>query len=203
VGLLSYFDIAGLYKTYAIQHFVETGLGHGAGLRMAQNIPFKTLWSCEIEPSLYEETGKLFVNDPRIELFHGTSASMLRLLSRLPAQERILFWLDAHFPGADTGLRKYDSEPDPALRWPLETELNLIRAQRPSHDDVIIIDDARIWLDGPFSTGAIPKDLVEACRAPTRGIGFIEDVWLDTHTISIDYADTGYIVLRPRDLQDP
>ena len=63
----------------------------------------------------------------RIEILNQTSEEALADV--LPAVERdkpILFWLDAHFPGADFGLATYKDEHgrEPAL--PLERELALI-----------------------------------------------------------------------------
>jgi hypothetical protein len=135
--------------------------------------------------------------DDRITLFLGPSKAMMDYLWRFPTDERILFWLDAHFPGADYKLRNYADTKDESVRLPLRDELALIKHHRPNNADMIIIDDARIWLDDDFDDGPMPAALAD-CRPSELGIQFIYDLFGDSHFIEVLRRQQGYIVLTPR-----
>lgn len=196
MGQLEHFDIKAAMQAHDLRRFVETGTGSGESLAVACDLPFTSLWSCEIEPLLASMVKKKFIDD-RVTLFLGPSSTMLDWLPRLPGMDRILFWLDAHFPGADFGLRGYADVLDESMRLPLRDELALIKRHRPHNEDVIIIDDARIWLDETFEAGPIPDNLL-ACRPAQLGIGFIHDLFAESHRIDILPENQGYIILTPK-----
>jgi hypothetical protein len=195
MGTISHFDIDRGMQVYNLDHFVETGTGRGDGLSFACSLPFKTLWSSEIDP-ITIQLAMNRIEDHRVTLFHGASTKMLDCLWRIPKEERILFWLDAHFPGAQHGFKGYADEEDEDLRLPLKHELALIKKHRALDQDVIVIDDARIWLDEPFESGPIP-DFLLPCRPTELGIQFIYDLFADSHRIDVIHDDQGYIVLSP------
>ena len=121
----------------------------------------------------------------------GPSSSVLpKILHR--HDQPIVFWLDAHFPGEMHGL-PYDSEKDMDLRLPLERELRIIKDIRDTSNDYFIIDDLRIYEDGPFSGGVWQDRL----KMGGNGIDFIYQLFESTHTISRDYRNEGYIILEP------
>lgn len=196
MGVLTFFDIEGAIRSHGLQRFVETGTGTGESLAFAAKFPFISLWSCEIEPVLVDRAKDQF-RDDRMTLFLWPSHKMLECLPQLPDHQRILFWLDAHFPGADYGLRCYGDEPDETIRLPLKQELALIKQHRPFGEDIIVIDDARLWLDDDFEC-VMPSELVADCCPIERGIGFIHDLFDETHRIEVIHRHTGYIVLSPR-----
>jgi hypothetical protein len=116
-----------------------------------------------------------------------------------------LFWLDAHFPGADSGLAKYEDEPEIGRRLPLRDEIRLIRAIRPDALDVLLIDDARIFqpeLDGraDLYVSGLRKDW-----PPLRGVDrtpdFIREAYGKTHGIVCDFSDQHYFVIVPRQME--
>ena len=200
MGELAHFDIATAIETYDLRNLVETGTGMGIGLTFACGLPFTSLWSCEIEPVVLQYVMDRLV-DERVTLFLGASDKMLDCLWRLPSDERILFWLDAHFPGAQWGFRKYVDEQNEAIRLPLRSELALIKHHRPRNEDVIIIDDARIWLDDAFEEGPFPANILRS-RPAELGIDFIYDLFGETHRIDVLLKGEGYIVLSPKALSD-
>lgn len=194
MGKLAYFNLDVLLQRFDLRHFVETGTGGGDSVHTARQYPFTTIWSCDIEHLLIEPLRHM--QDERVHLFIGRSVQMLDLLPTFPVGEPILFWLDAHFPGADYGLRSYDAEPDETIRLPLKHELQLIKQHRPADLDVILIDDARLWLDGPFRP--IREDLVEACTPTERGVEFIVELFQVSHDLTLLHDHEGFIVLTPR-----
>jgi hypothetical protein len=198
MGKIFDFDIDRAMQEHNLRHFVETGTGTGDSLEFICRFPFHTIWSCEIESAVAQHAMNRLVDD-RITLFLGPSTAMLENLWRIPQGERILFWLDAHFPGADYGLHNYYDEQNESIRLPLKNELALIKQHRPLAQDVIVIDDARIWLDDVFESGAIPVHLL-ACRPAELGIDFIHEMFRDTHRIDVLHNQEGFIVLSPSDV---
>lgn len=195
MGKIFHFDIERTMQEYDLRNFVETGTGAGDSLGFILGLPFQKIWSSEIEPTVAQHVMNR-MSDDRITLFVGPSAAMLANLWRIPQDERILFWLDAHFPGADYRIREWGSVKDDALRLPAKTELELIKQHRPLGQDVIILDDARIWLDDPFDEGILPEE-VRPYVPSDRNIAFIHEMFDETHRIDVLMDHQGYIVLSP------
>lgn len=200
MGSLARFDLAALARDFRCAAVVETGTGSGAGiLHAARAAAWQRLFTIELFPEVAEKARAVLAAEPRVTLLEGTSEEVLRrLLPALPADEPVLFWLDAHFPGADFGYASYDSERDEALRLPLERELRAIRELRPQARDVILIDDLRIYEDGPFASGIMP-DFAQTLVPERRHIRFVAELFGETHRIHRLYQEEGYVVLLPRD----
>jgi hypothetical protein len=192
MGNLKHFDLKHYIDFYGIRGFIETGTGAGASLEYAKKYDFELIYSIEIIDSLYQAAVKKFVDDSRITILKGSSREQLdNILPKLSTIDSILFWLDAHYPGADYGLKSYhDPSITEDIRLPLETELKLIKSIRPTHRDVFLIDDLRIYLPGNYSAGSLPWE-------PKGNIDFISELFV-THTIRLDYAAEGYIILCPK-----
>jgi hypothetical protein len=202
MGQLRHFGLNQLADRFGLNVFVETGTGTGDSLAYAAScFAFDTLYSCEIDLTLADRAVSRFALDSRVHVHPLPSTAFLSvLLPALPA-ETALFWLDAHFPGADYGMAPYaDPTISAAVRLPLQDELNLIHRLRPDHAarDVILIDDARIWVDMDFGSGQLPDHLRPLCPA-NRHIDFITDLFADTHRMRVDISHEGYIVLTPRE----
>jgi hypothetical protein len=202
VGSLTQFDLGALIAKYGLLHFVETGTGRGESLAHAARFMFRTLCSCEVEPSLADAASKAFESDSRITVHRVDSETFLSVVCDLiPREEPILFWLDAHFPGADYGLKGYGAETDPARRLPLSRELSILSGLRGCRD-VVIADDLRIWLDGAFGHGNAPAG-IRHLLPRRRDAGFFADILGATHAVSFDYRHEGYAVMTPLDVAPP
>lgn len=193
MSTLQRFDIASLRRRFNLQAFVETGTGEGRAVLHAGQSGFKVVHSIEIQPQLAELAQTKY---PWASIHCGESIKVLaELLPTLPAPA--LFWLDAHFPGAETGHQKYAAEEDAARRLPLEHEIRLIAEARQGIADVILIDDARIYQPGPYALGNIPDEW-PALKGVKRSLDFVREAYGQTHGIVIDYADTGYVMVTPK-----
>jgi ADP-heptose:LPS heptosyltransferase len=198
VGNIATFDLARIIGTCGIKHFVETGTGRGAGVEHAARFGFESIHSCEIERALAEEVSDVFAGDHRISIECRASADfLLAKCHALPEDEPILFFLDAHFPGADFGLRAFDDEPDDEVRLPLAEELRIIAENRPARRDVIIADDLRIYLDDEWEHGNIQGPLRTLIPAK-RTIDFVTDAVGETHQVQKVLQHEGYLVLMPK-----
>lgn len=198
MGTLARFDLGPMIAKHGLIHFVETGTGEGRSLAHAARFGFKSLRSCELDPVLAGRLSDAFAPDDRIRIVNAESAAFLGRLHSMAAGEPILFWLDAHFPGADHGHRDYGVERSDATRLPLRAELEAIRKHRPDGMDVIICDDLRIWLDGPYQHGGLPEDVRPFCPV-RRDASFFAEMFDDTHDVFFDYSHEGYCCIVPKE----
>lgn len=196
MGSLRNIPTAMLAEKFGCSILVETGSGLGGSIEFAKQLPFSKIISCEINDYLYSSLAPIYESSNRIKVYHSSSQEMLSDLLPKSDSSAIFFWLDAHFPGADFGIKNYDSEKDENIRLPLEIELRLIKKHRAINTDVIIIDDLRIYEDGPFSNGQAP--LPDRLPRGERTLNFIDELFSDTHDITRIYSDEGYIVITPK-----
>ncbi len=198
MGSLRHFLLDKFIAEYGTPYFVETGTGSGDGIDYARGFLFQKIYSIEIHDELCEHMRKKHVDDDRVALINARSDQGLDvLLQVLPQEKPILFWLDAHFPGAHCSKAAYDAEKDEDVRLPLESEINAIARRRRNHRDVILIDDLRIYEEGEFAIGNVPDDLLDS-MPKVRNIDFIQNAFMASHFISRDYADGGYLLITPR-----
>ena len=120
-----------------IDVFVETGTFHGEGVMNAINSGFKKIYSVEIYEPLWEENINRFKDNENVKIIFGDSSKILyKVLSEI--NEPILFWLDGHHCGENTGQSD-------ELQWhefPLLAELNQIKMHN-IRNHTILIDDLR------------------------------------------------------------
>ena len=188
-----------MMETCGCRTFFETGTGIGDGIKYASYFAFERLWSVEIHPDIAATARERFADDPRIEILNQTSEEALaKVLPTVPRDRPMLFWLDAHFPGADFGLASYTDEPDVDRRLPLERELALIAKLRHPCRDVLLIDDLRIYEDGPYEQGPIPDD-AQTLPPERRNIDFaLRAPWSQTHDVQRFHQHTGYLMMVPK-----
>ena len=105
--------------------YLETGTGQCNSLFVAlRSKIYKKCYSIDIDPRIVEDAKKLL---PSAEIILGESVSVLEKLfqTELKQYSSVLFFLDAHFPGADYFNEKYDISAPNAN--PLKHELELIK----------------------------------------------------------------------------
>ena len=196
MGNLSRFDLERMIKNYKVSYLFETGTLWGDGVAYALQFPFKKIVSVEIMPSIAEQARKRFSEDQQVAIIETDSVTALKeQLGHLTGN--IVFWLDAHFPGADAGLEQYDKQAEGKddFRLPLSHEIEIISTLRSGFQDVLIIDDLRIYENGPYQNGNVPPD---AMPAGERSIRFVEERFSGTHVIIRSYLDEGYLLLFPK-----
>ena len=192
MGALYRLDIGEYIRAYGVDTFLETGTASGDSLAHALTFPFEKLFSIEIDAEQYRQTLPRFTQEQRATLVHASSIKGMQQI--LPGIEgRILFWLDAHFPGEWRGVAR-DTEDDMGIRLPLEQELSIIRELRGGAPDVLLIDDLRIYEDGPFTNG----NWADRRTQGGDGIGFVHQLFDASHHITRIHLDEGYITLTPR-----
>ena len=195
MGNIKRFNLKEHISKYDIKIFVETGTGAGNGINFAGQHNFEKLYSIEIQTELYNLVSSHIINN-KIRLLNTDSLSGITdIFSNTENLQNTMFWLDAHYPGADYGYAKYtDNINNEPLRLPLEHELRKICEVKDVSNDVFIIDDLRIYLDGPYVNGNISDEY----KPKNRNIDFIYELFDKTHNINLSYDDEGYIIITPK-----
>jgi len=127
---------------------VETGTYLGEGIETyLKSAQFTKIYSIEISTKYYLMNKQKFEAESSVCLLEGNSADVIKTLHD---QEPILFYLDAHFSGGDTGGETISNG------CPLLDELTSI-SERGQKGDVIFIDDMRLM--GRASWGGTEGDI--------------------------------------------
>lgn len=195
MGAINQFNLSRIIRDYNISYFFETGTWKGDAVAFALQYSFKKIISTEIIPVIANGAKSRFQQEPRVTIIESNSIEALA--AELPSLNgNCLFWLDAHFPGADAGLERYDAVKDENIRLPLEKELTIIHELRKNFQDVLIIDDLRVYEDGPYENGNSPADTLPR---KDRNIDFINRLFGKSHIPMRTYRNEGYVLLFPRE----
>jgi len=178
---------------YDIENFVETGTGAAEVVRSVceinKNLNVHTI---EIIEEIYNKNKISYSYLSNVNWHLGQSSEVLpNIIPELNGNT--LFWLDAHFPGADFGIASYGDEPDIDKRLPLKSELELIVKNKDVKNDVFVIDDLRIYEDGPFEDGS----WADRKKYGGEGIDFVDELFEETHYVVRSYNKQGFIILFP------
>ena len=186
-------QIKNVLDFYDIKNFVETGTGQAEVVQtVVEADDTLNVHTIEVIPEIYDKNKINFSYLKDVNWHLGTSFDILpEILPDLKGST--LFWMDAHFPGADFGLSSYGDEKDDENRLPLKKELETIVENRDVSNDVFVIDDLRIYEDGPFGDG----NWEEREKYGGDGIEFIEELFDETHYVVKSYNAQGSILLFP------
>jgi hypothetical protein len=192
MGSIRRHDIGSLIEKYELKNYIETGTGIGDCLSFAMEHQFTQIHSIEIYEQIYNDAKEKFSAD-NLTLHNGNSYEKLPQILKV-TEGNTLFFLDAHFPGVDFHFESFGSETDKDKSLPLEQELKTIKENFNTEGSIFIIDDLRIYEDGPFTGG----NWSERRLYGGDGIEFIYDLFDSTHEITKDYSDQGYIIITPK-----
>jgi len=186
-------QIKNVLDFYDIKNFVETGTGQAEVVQtVVEADDTLNVHTIEVIPEIYDKNKINFSYLKDVNWHLGTSFDILpEILPDLKGTT--LFWMDAHFPGADFGLSSYGDEKDDDKRLPLKKELETIVSNRDVTNDVFVIDDLRIYEDGPFGDG----NWEDREKYGGDGIEFIEELFDETHYVVKSYNAQGSILLFP------
>ena len=186
-------QIKNVLDFYDIKNFIETGTGQAEVVQtVIEADDTLNVHTIEVIPEIYDKNKINFSYLKDVNWHLGTSFDILpEILPDLKGTT--LFWMDAHFPGADFGLSSYGDEKDDDKRLPLKKELETIVENRDVSNDVFVIDDLRIYEDGPFGDG----NWEDREKYGGDGIEFIEELFDETHYVVKSYNAQGSILLFP------
>ncbi len=205
MGQITAFDLNEYIQKYKIKQYIETGTGEGVSLEYAQKYEFTSLFSIDIDEELYGRATNKFKNDTRITLINDYSTNALKLLIPKLDESPVLFFLDAHFPGADfhktsyeESIRKYKND-----AFPLEDEIKIICELRNFNQDVIVVDDFVLYDKNPnyesIKNGQVWEYewLQNELEIKTES-SFIYELFGNSHNITKDYRHQGYLIITPK-----
>lgn len=204
MGDLKIFELQNFKHNFDLTAFVETGTFRGEGTLHASHY-FDQVYTIEIDEEMYNNTKNNLKHKSNIHFLLGNSADVIEELSN-KINANTLFWLDAHFPGADAHKVPYNHEKDPHKRIPLENELKSIHKNRVGkYNDVLIIDDLWLYEDGPFQSGDLDAHMKKCGHNTTREklmqgrtMDWFYDLYSPTHNIMKDYRHQGYLIVTPK-----
>lgn len=206
MGDLRIFNLKELKDKFRLKYFIETGTLFGEGVDHALNQGFEDIYSIEIDDDLYERAITKYAYNGGVNIIHGSSHEKIKDLLGLDGN--CLFWLDAHFPGADCHKKLYTDEKDMEIRAPLQTEIELIAQRKNKYKDVIIADD--FWLyntEHQYESGDIETHMKSIGQNITRQelVGNVNDRFFyeafeDTHNLKVLYNHQGYIIITPKEV---
>ena len=186
-------------KNFNIGNFIETGTGLGESLEYLLDLDESKdldIHSIELMEQLYNILQAKFKSVENLDLIKGYSHEEIGKLMEVISDQPTIFWHDAHFPGADFKIdgATYTSEKDDTKRIPLESELRtIISSGRDVSNDVFIIDDLRVYKDGPYEGG----NWEFRSQAGSDNIDFIYELFDETHIIIESYIAQGFVILFP------
>ena len=206
MGLLREHKLTDYIDRYNLKYYFETGTGKTECLEYALRYPFEEYWTVDIDEDLIEESFNKFKNmSKNINLLIGKSTEILdEYVPQIPKESPTLFYLDAHFPGADFQKCTYEESIREHKKdaFPLEEEVDVILEKRDISKDVFIIDDLVLYEEGDFEclkVGCVWEYgwLQEELDLKTDS-KFLYEKFEKTHDFKKDLRSQGYLIITPK-----
>jgi len=201
MGELNIFNLNNFLTEHNCINYVETGTGRGDCLNHALDYKFNNYYSIDLDGDLIKQARRNFPQE-NIEFIHNYSSEALKdLLPSLPKEEPILFFLDAHFPGADFGkmsyeqsIREFKSE-----AFPLLNEIKIIKKYRDISKDCFIIDDWKLYdkTQNYEMGGWNYEDLQKELNLITNGDVILNE-FKNTHNHKVKLRHQGFLFVTPK-----
>ena len=206
MGALREHDLSPLIEEFGLEYYFETGTGKGECLSHALQYPFKNYYTVDIDEDLVEQVYKNVGNYAKdINLLVGKSIDILgEYVPQIPQESPVLFFLDAHFPGADFHKCTYEESIRQHMKdaFPLEQEVQIITKNRDVSKDVFIIDDFILYEEGEYDCinyncvweyGWLQEELDLKTNSK-----FLYDIFEKTHNLTKDLRSQGYLIITPK-----
>jgi|TARA_B100001142_G_scaffold230724_1_gene228849 hypothetical protein len=185
-----------MLKNFGIKNFVETGTGDGSSMdKVLLTEIVDNAYGIELDDELYANLAEAYAGIDYMHLYKGYSEDKMANVMDDIDDEPALFWLDAHFPGADYGPAGYGAEEDVNKRLPMEAELRVMKEKRDLSKDIIFMDDLRIYVDRGYEAGNWDQRKMYG----GDGYDFVEELIGDTHVLVEHHGDQGYLLAFPVD----
>ena len=208
MGCLRRHNLNDYFDKYKLKYYFETGTGKAEALEHAAQYPFKKCYTVDIDEELvkfsFEKLKDRSTCD--IEFLIGRSSDILEeYVPKIPKKSAALFFLDAHFPGADFQNCTYEESIREHKQdaFPLEEEVDIIINNRDTSNDVFIIDDLILY-EKDAKVDCIEEGIVweygwlqDELNLQTSS-NFLYDKFEKTHDFRKDLRDQGYLIITPK-----
>lgn len=207
MGCLVKHDLNFYIKKYNVEYYFETGTGQGECLDHALKYPFQEYYTVDIDEEMVELSyNKLKNRNKNINFYVGKSTDILdEYVPQLPKDKSVLFFLDAHFPGADFQKCTYEESIRTHKKdaFPLEEEVDIILKHRDVSNDVFIIDDLILYEEGNYDhlkkASAWEYGWLQDELDIQTNSKFLYEKFETTHSFKKDLRDQGYLIITPKD----
>jgi len=200
MGSLTRFNLKSYIEDYDIKVAIETGLGWGHGIQHISSFPFEKIYSIEISAQVIEIAKRDFNFDDRVVFICDNSFNGLKkALSDI--KDNCFIFLDAHFPNADLGLAGFNDEKNEAIKFPLLSEIEIIKKLRcdKGFRDVIIIDDLHFYTNEEFPESDNLRKANIILPSDSNCLDKIMDSFSETHTAKLFKESSGYGLFLPHE----
>jgi len=200
MGSLNYFNLNDFINQYGLDTCVETGLGHGDSIIYASSFGFSRLFSIEISNGVINKFALRKDRPPNIQLLNCDSKEGLNAIFSHYPDSKCLIFLDAHFPRFDVFGGDINSETQDCLKYPLLSELQVIKDNRSDKRDCIIIDDLMLYTnnDEQFPDKHIKTHFGIKPPVDADCLDKIIHFFDETHDCKIINEFSGYAVFTPK-----
>jgi hypothetical protein len=191
------------FEDFKIKNYVETGTGgildsygQNSLLQVSQlKISDLKMHSIEILDRIYDEAVNYFKDNENVYMHHGNSHNELPIVLDKLDENPTLFFLDAHFPDSyrDAYNREVIKDDPDYIKIPLEGELRIICQKRNVSKDIIVVDDIRIYQEGPYENGNFQNKALHG----GDNLNFVYELLDETHIIVESYLQEGYLICFP------
>lgn len=206
MGSLRDHNLNDYIKKYNLKYYFETGTGAGDCISYALRHNFEEYYTVDIDEDLVTTVySNLKDINKNINFLVGKSTDILdEYLEKIPKESPMLFYLDAHFPGADFHKCTYEesirTHKDDA--FPLEREIEIIFNKRDCSNDVFIIDDLVLYEEGDYTWVLAGNNyeygwLQEELNLKTDS-KFLYERFEKTHDFKKDLRHQGYLIITPK-----
>ena len=201
MGQLNTFILEPLIEKYNLKVYFETGTGEAISLRHALKSNFEHFYTVDIDGEFIENAKKIITNTNLTYIHNYSTKALEEYVPTLDKNKPVLFFLDAHFPGADFHKCSYEESIKTFKEesFPLHLEIENIKKNRDTSKDVIIIDDFKLYE---------PSDLYEHSVNPvkkyldaenlSKDSSFIYKAFESTHVFEKNYKHQGYLSILPK-----
>ena len=200
MGEITAFDLSVLKNKYEIKNYVETGTGEAVSLQYALKFGFSKYYTVDIDEDLIHRAIGICAGLADIDFICDLSTNALIKLIPQLSDEPTLFFLDAHFPGADFHKISYEESMRKYMHdsLPLKEEVSIILNNRDISKDVFVIDDLSIYENGQYDSFVWTYQwLQEELGLQTDAI-FLYESFMETHNVQKDTRHQGYLLATPK-----
>jgi len=193
MSTLNRFNIGELQSFYKFKYMVETGTGMGGSVHENNHL-FEKVYTFEIHKDTFDIAKDVLRGKENVHIYNTESMRGLPLILPLLAGPT-LFYLDARFPGMILG-DPINFDEDLYTNVPVSKELTFLLSNRNVTHDVFIIGGLHMWEEGPWQVGPF-RAREEFKDANPLPIIYNSPLFANHYKV-VNYADEGYLVVRPK-----
>ena len=200
MGQITAFDLSELKELYSIKNYVETGTGEAVSLQYALQFEFDNYYTIDIDEDLIQRAWIIYGGLDNVHLLCDLSKNALQEIVPKLSNDPTLFFLDAHFPGADFHKISYEESLRTYMHdaFPLKDEVAIILSGRDISKDIFVIDDFSLYEGGDYDAAVWKYQWLQEELGLQTDAAFLYEAFSHTHNIQKDMRHQGYLLVTPK-----